>query len=58
MPTKANLVELPEDGESLKAMVRVLLVERESEKQRALEQQRRADDLHIENLRLQVELAR
>ena len=39
-------------------MVRALLVERDAEKQRAVEQQRRAEGLHIENLRLQVELAR
>lgn len=39
-------------------MVRALLLERDQEKQRVVEQQRRADDLHIENLRLQVELAR
>jgi len=35
-----------------------LLRERDREKQRAQEQTKRADDLHVENLRLQVELAR
>src|SRR3984893_4559601 len=35
-----------------------LLRERDREKQRAQEQTKRADDLHEENLRLQVELAR
>ena len=58
MPTKANLFEFPEDGKSLKAMVRALLVERDAEKQRAVEQERRAEEPHIENRRLQGELAR
>jgi len=67
-----NLVELPDNSEALKAMVRSLLLERgsltrerddersraEEHKQRAVEQTQRADDLHVENLRLQVELAR
>jgi transposase len=53
-----KLVELPDDSGALQAMVRALLLERDQEKHRAVEQQRRADDLHIENLRLQVELAR
>src|SRR5579871_1718210 len=39
-------------------MVRALLLERDEQKQQAQEQQRRADDLHIELLRAQVELAR
>lgn len=43
------LSNLPEDKDALKAMVAALLVERDAEK-------RRANDLHIENLRLQVEL--
>jgi transposase len=68
----AELVDLPEDSESLKAVVRSLLQERdreaqraESEAQRADEQRRRADEqklraeqLHIEMLRLQRELER
>jgi transposase len=53
-----DLPNLPEDSASLKAMVRSLLAERNREKQRAEEQGKRADDLHIQNLRLQLELAR
>jgi len=67
-----ELVELPEDNEALKAALRSLLEERssllgerdgerqraEEHKRRAEEQVKRADDLHVENLRLQVELAR
>ena len=68
----AELVELPEDGESLKAVVRSLLQERDREAQRAEseaqradeqrcraeEQKLRAEQLHIEMLRLQQELER
>lgn len=61
----SELVGLPEDSESLKAVVRSLLQERDREKRRAEEQQRRADEhklraeqLHIEKLRLERELAR
>jgi hypothetical protein len=46
MPTN-----LPEDKETLKAMVRSLMLERDMET-------RRANDLQIEKLRLQVELER
>jgi len=46
-----KLVELPDDSEALKAVVRSLLLERDGEK-------RRADDLQIENLRLRIELDR
>ena len=53
-----DLPNLPEDSASLKAMLRSLLAERDREKQRAEEQRKRADDLHIQNLRLQLELAR
>jgi len=60
-----NLVELPDDSDALKAVVRALLAERDREKlraeaqsQQAREQQQRADDLYVENLRLQVELGR
>ncbi len=49
---------LPDDSDALKAVVRTLLAERDREKQRAVEQQQRADDLYLENLRLQVELGR
>ena len=67
-----ELVNLPEDGEALKAMVRSLLLDRDRETQRAEEQQRRAEDqqrraeesqrqaeeLRVEMLRLQLELER
>jgi transposase len=53
-----DLPNLPEDSASLKAMLRSLLAERDREKQRAEEERKRADDLHIQNLRLQLELAR
>ena len=67
-----ELFELPEDGESLKAVVRSLLLERDSEQQRAEEQERRAEEqtrlaeeqklraeqLHVEMLRLRLELER
>ncbi len=67
-----NLVELPDDSAALQAMVSSLVLERssllrerdderrraEEHKQRAVEQTKRADDLHIENMRLQVELDR
>jgi transposase len=39
-----ELVNLPEDGEALKAMVRSLVLERDRETQRAEEQQRRAEE--------------
>ena len=58
MPSKDKLVELPDDNDALKAMLRSLLLKQDAEKRRAEEQQRRADDLHIENLRLRVELDR
>jgi hypothetical protein len=48
---KTSSPHLPEDNQSLKAMLCSLLRERDSEKQRA-------DQLYLENLRLQVELAR
>lgn len=54
----SELVELPEDSESLKAVVRSLLLERDREKQRAEEQERRAGQLYVEMLRLQQELER
>ena len=41
-------MELPDDSEALKAVVRPLLLGHDDEK-------RRADDLHIENLRLREE---
>lgn len=50
-PADSNSANLPEDSDALKAMLGALLRERDHEKQRA-------DDLHIENLRLQLELER
>jgi hypothetical protein len=47
----ANLVALPDDSQALKAMVRTLINERDQQKQRA-------NDLHVENLRLQLDLER
>ncbi len=65
MDSDANLVVLPDDSQALKAMLRTLLNERDQEKRRAdiheqlaEEQSRRANDLHVENLRLQLELER
>ena len=62
-PVQAELVNLPEDSEALKAMVRSLALERDRETQRAEEQGRRAEesrqqaeDLRVEMLRLQLEL--
>ncbi len=50
-PISPEFVELPDDNASLKAVIRSLLLERDGEK-------RRADDLQVENLRLQLELER
>jgi len=52
------LAHLPEDSESLQAIVRSLILEHQREQQRAEEQNQRANDLHIQNLRLQKELER
>jgi hypothetical protein len=61
----AQVVELPEDSESLKTIVHSLIAERDREKQHAeqqaclaQEQKLRADQLHHEKLRLQQELER
>jgi len=68
----ADLKNLPQDHESLAAILRSLIVERDQQKQRAeqeskraqdlqaesLRQTKRADELHLENLRLQLELQR
>ena len=70
--THAELVELPGDSESLKAIVRSLVAECDGERQRAEEQRRRAEEqqrsaeeskrqteeLRVEMLRLQLELER
>lgn len=57
-PADPNLADLPEDSDALQALLGALLQERDREKQRAEEQTRRADDLHVQNLRLQLELER
>src|SRR5579885_1883253 len=49
---------LPEDSESLKALLCAVLAERDREQQRAEQQAKRADELYLEKLRLQMELAR
>ena len=61
----AKLKDLPQDRESLQALLRSLILERDQQKQRAndlqlesLRQRKRADELHLENLRLQLELQR
>jgi transposase len=61
----AKLNNLPQDRESLEAMVRSLILEREQQKQRAndlqgetLRQTKSAEELYLENLRLQLELQR
>jgi transposase len=54
----ARLNDLPQDRESLQAMLRSLLVERDEQQQRAEQQTRRADELYLQNLRLQLELER
>ncbi|MGA2923216.1 MAG: IS66 family transposase [Candidatus Sulfotelmatobacter sp.] len=65
MDNEANLVPLPDDSQALRAILRTLMRERDDEKRRAdkheqhaEEQSRRANDLHVENLRLQLELGR
>jgi transposase len=68
----AKLNDLPQDREALEAMVHSLILEREEQRQRveheserandlhgeSLRQRKRADELYLENLRLQLELQR
>ena len=68
----AKLNDLPQDREALEAIVRSLILEREQQRQRVeqeskrandlqgetLRQRKRAEELHLENLRLQLELQR
>ena len=68
----AKLNDLPQDREALESMVRSLILEREEQRQQveheserandlqgeSLRQRKRADELHLENLRLQLELQR
>jgi len=59
VPTDENfLVNLPDDKEALKAILHSLLQESARQEKRAEEQSKRADELYLENLCLQVELAR
>ena len=58
MNSDANLVSLPDDSQALKAMLVALMGERDKQNQLAEEQTRRANDLQLENLRLQLELER
>ena len=58
MDNEANLVALPDDSQALKAMLAALIDERDKQIQLAEEQTKRANDLHVENLRLQLELDR
>jgi hypothetical protein len=61
----AKLNDLPQDRESLQAILRALILERDEQSKRvhdlqveSLRQRKRADELHLENLRLQLELER
>jgi transposase len=61
----AKLNNLPQDREALEAMVCSLILEREQQQQRAndlqgetLRQTKRAEELYLQNLRLQLELER
>ncbi len=64
-PLKTSSSSLPEDPAALKALLQSALAERDQERQRAEEQSaraqqqgKRADDLYLQNLRLQLELER
>jgi transposase len=54
----AKLKDLPEDRESLAAIVRLLILERDEQRRRAEQQTKRGDELQLHNLRLQLELER
>ena len=54
----AKLKDLPQDRESLAAIVRSLILERDQQKQRAEQENKRANELYLANLRLQLELER
>ena len=54
----ATLKDLPQDRKSLEAILRSLILERDQQKQRAERESKRANELHLENLRLQLELER
>ena len=50
--------DLPQDRESLEAMLRGLILERDEQRLRAQQQTQRAEELYLQNLRLQLELER
>jgi hypothetical protein len=50
--------DLPQDREALEAMVRSLILEREQQQGETLRQTKRAEELYLQNLRLQLELER
>jgi transposase len=54
----AHLKDLPQDRESLQAILRRLIAERDEQQQRADQQTKRADELYLQTLRLQQELER
>jgi transposase len=56
VPTPAELANLPDDSESLKTLLRSLLVERHHLQLEHLREQQRAKELYLETLRLQKEL--
>jgi transposase len=55
---ESNLPYLPDDSESLRAIVHALLLEREEQKRHAEEKQRRAEEQNRRTEQLQVELVR
>jgi transposase len=50
--------DLPQDREWLEAMLRGLILERDEQRLRAQQQTQRAEELYLQNLRLQLELER
>ena len=54
----AHLKDLPQDRESLEAILGRLIAERDEQQQRADQQTKRADELYLQTLRLQQELER
>lgn len=54
----AKLNDLPQDREALEAILRGLILERDEQRLRAEQQTQRADELYLQNLRLQLELER
>jgi hypothetical protein len=56
VPAESELAKLPDDSEGLKALLRSLLLKHNSLHLEHLRENRRADDLHFENLQPQKEL--